>query len=258
MIRAAPRRGRARPPSSAYFGNYWDLYWVLDDAQQQLLLRLTPSAFDDDRATWGIVLAQTYCASGRPGPGARLRRLRPARASRSSSRRRPDDAQRHVFRGLALAYLGRKAEAIREGERGVALLPIAKRHATPAPTSSTSSPDLHPGRRAREGARPARAAAQDAVLPLARLAPDRSRRSTRCGTTRGSGSWSEGRPDPPRRYRPTRPVRRPRLPGSRSWWRGVRSGRLLPLPLIWAARIEGLTERAPVPAPGQAVAKLGT
>ena len=39
---------------------------------------------------------------------------------------RPDDAQRHVFLGLALAYLGRKAEAIREGERGVALLPISQ------------------------------------------------------------------------------------------------------------------------------------
>ena len=30
-------------------------------------------------------------------------------------------AQRHVLLGLALAYLGRKEEAIREGERGVAL-----------------------------------------------------------------------------------------------------------------------------------------
>ena len=38
----------------------------------------------------------------------------------------PDDAQRHVFLGLALAYLGRRNEAIREGERGVALIPVAK------------------------------------------------------------------------------------------------------------------------------------
>ena len=33
----------------------------------------------------------------------------------------PDDPQRRIFRGLALAYMGRKAEAIREGERGLAL-----------------------------------------------------------------------------------------------------------------------------------------
>jgi tetratricopeptide (TPR) repeat protein len=38
----------------------------------------------------------------------------------------PDDDQRHVFRGLALAYLGRKAEAIAEGKRGVSLLPISR------------------------------------------------------------------------------------------------------------------------------------
>ncbi len=36
----------------------------------------------------------------------------------------PEDAQRHAVLGLALAYLGRKEEAIREGERGVALLPM--------------------------------------------------------------------------------------------------------------------------------------
>ena len=38
----------------------------------------------------------------------------------------PDNAQQRIFLGLALAYLGRKADAIREGERGVALLPISK------------------------------------------------------------------------------------------------------------------------------------
>ncbi len=36
------------------------------------------------------------------------------------------DSQRHVVLGLALAYLGRKEEAIREGERSVALLPLTK------------------------------------------------------------------------------------------------------------------------------------
>ncbi|MGH8622272.1 MAG: TPR end-of-group domain-containing protein, partial [Burkholderiales bacterium] len=38
----------------------------------------------------------------------------------------PGDAQRHVFLGLALAHLGRKAEAMGEGERGVALVPFGK------------------------------------------------------------------------------------------------------------------------------------
>jgi serine/threonine-protein kinase len=38
----------------------------------------------------------------------------------------PEDAQRHAFRGLALAYLGRREEAIADGERAVALVPIAR------------------------------------------------------------------------------------------------------------------------------------
>src|SRR5256886_4145063 len=30
-----------------------DLYWVLDDAQQRLLLSLSPAPFGDDRSLWG-------------------------------------------------------------------------------------------------------------------------------------------------------------------------------------------------------------
>jgi hypothetical protein len=36
------------------------------------------------------------------------------------------ESQRHVFLGLALAYLGHEAAAIREGQRGVALAPISR------------------------------------------------------------------------------------------------------------------------------------
>ena len=109
----------------AHFGNYWDLYWMLEDEQQQLLLRLPPSAFDDDRATWGIVLAQTYWVRGdqkRARAYADSSRI----ALEEQLRATPDNAQQRVFLGLALAYLGRKADAIREGERAVALLPISQ------------------------------------------------------------------------------------------------------------------------------------
>jgi eukaryotic-like serine/threonine-protein kinase len=108
-----------------FFGTYWDLYWVLDDAQQQQLLTLPSSAFDDDRGAWGIVRAQTYrlrkdAAKARAyADSAQLAMTEQLRAS-------PEDGQRHVIRGLALAYLGRKAEAIAEGERGLALLPISR------------------------------------------------------------------------------------------------------------------------------------
>src|SRR5256886_17081723 len=41
-----------------------DLYWVLDDAQQRLLLSLSPAPFGDDRSAWGSVLAQVYALRG--------------------------------------------------------------------------------------------------------------------------------------------------------------------------------------------------
>ena len=41
-----------------------DLYWVLDDEQQQQLLRLSPEAFGGDRAAWGLALAQTNALRG--------------------------------------------------------------------------------------------------------------------------------------------------------------------------------------------------
>jgi TolB-like protein/tRNA A-37 threonylcarbamoyl transferase component Bud32/Tfp pilus assembly protein PilF len=109
----------------AFFGTYQDLYWMLDDAQQQQLLALPPSAFDDDRGNWGIVRAQTYDLRGNQKQ-ARVYADSARLAYDAQLRATPEDGVRHVFRGLALAYLGRKAEAIQEGERGVALWPISR------------------------------------------------------------------------------------------------------------------------------------
>jgi serine/threonine-protein kinase len=44
----------------------------------------------------------------------------------------PQDANRHVLLGQVLAYLNRKSDAIAEGQRGVALLPISKDASTGA------------------------------------------------------------------------------------------------------------------------------
>jgi tetratricopeptide (TPR) repeat protein len=127
-LEGARRLIREAPPTMdptdlvATFANYWDLYWVLPPEQQALLLRLTPSAFPD-RATWAIVMAQTYRLRGdRLRARAYADSALPDFAARLAGT--PNDAQSHTFRGLALAYAGRKAEAIAEGERGAALLPI--------------------------------------------------------------------------------------------------------------------------------------
>jgi tetratricopeptide (TPR) repeat protein len=109
----------------AFLAAYQDLYWVPDDAQQRRLLTLPPSAFDDDRAAWGIVRAELYDLLG-----DRRRSLTYADSARLALEAQigaaPDDAQRHVLLGLALAYLGHKPEAIREGRRGVELLPLER------------------------------------------------------------------------------------------------------------------------------------
>jgi serine/threonine-protein kinase len=108
-----------------FFGNYWDLYWALDDAQQQLLVRLPLSAFADDRLAWAMVVAQTLWLRG-DRDRARAYADTGRMASEEVLRATPDDAQRRAFLGLAFAYMGRKADAIREGQRSVALLPAAK------------------------------------------------------------------------------------------------------------------------------------
>jgi TolB-like protein/Tfp pilus assembly protein PilF len=124
VLRAAPKE--VDPTALvAFMGWYWDLYWVLDETQQQLLLRLTPSAFDDDRGGWGIVLAQTYWLRG-----DRVRARAYADSARVAFEQQvqaaPQDDQRHVFLGLALAYLGQKAAAIREGEEAMTLIPAGR------------------------------------------------------------------------------------------------------------------------------------
>jgi tetratricopeptide (TPR) repeat protein len=109
----------------AFFGNYWDLHWALDEAQQQQLLALPPSAFDDDRGAWAIVRAQVWHLRG-DNTRARAYADSARLSLEEQLRNTPENPQRRVFHGLALAFLGRKAEAIAEGERGAALLPISR------------------------------------------------------------------------------------------------------------------------------------
>jgi serine/threonine-protein kinase len=124
VLSGAPQE--IEPPTLvAYVGTFWDLAWMLDEEQQRLLLGLPPGPFDDNRANWGIVLAQTH---GYRGDQARARVYADSAriAFEEQLRDTPEDAQLRVIYGLTLAYLGRKADAIREGERGLALQPVSQ------------------------------------------------------------------------------------------------------------------------------------
>ncbi len=124
VLAAAPREVA---PSAlvAYVAAYWDVVWLLDDKQQDLLVGLAPSAFDGDQATWGLCLAQAYGLRGDTAK-ARATAGEAKKAIDEQLKSAPEDAQRRVGLGLALAYMGDTAGGIREAQTGVAMLPIAK------------------------------------------------------------------------------------------------------------------------------------
>lgn len=109
---------------AVWFATTYDLYWILDDQAQRRVLALPLSAFADNREQWAIVRAQIHSARGEL-PAARVWADSALVEFTRGVRTAPDNAQQHVFRGLMLAYLGRRAEAIAEGERAVALAPIS-------------------------------------------------------------------------------------------------------------------------------------
>ena len=124
VLRSAPKE--VDPTALVAFeATYNDLMWVLSEDQQRLLLRLTPGAFDDDRAQWASARFQTYALWGDSAKvhvyadSARL-------AFEQQLRAAPLDGPLHTYLGHTLAYLGDKAAAIREGKRGVELLPISR------------------------------------------------------------------------------------------------------------------------------------
>ncbi len=105
-------------------GNYWDLSWVLDDAQQRYLLTL-PVADVGDRAPWAFIRAQTYTVRG-DQVRAHAYADSARQAFEAALRAAPNDAQSYAELGVVLGYLGRKVDAVREGEHAVAMVSIAQ------------------------------------------------------------------------------------------------------------------------------------
>ena len=123
MVLAGAPKDVAPGALVAYVATSADLYWVLDDAGQRLLLSLRPSAFDDDRGVWGLVRAQTFWLQDERA-SARVYADSARLAMQGQLRESPHDAELRVLYGLALAYAGRKSEAAREGHRAHASLTI--------------------------------------------------------------------------------------------------------------------------------------
>jgi eukaryotic-like serine/threonine-protein kinase len=125
VLRAAQRKVESAALAT-YIATWGDLYWVLDEEEQHVLLGLSATPFGDDRAAWALALTETYALRNNArmvmafADSARLvyeARLRDV----------PEDAATRAYLGLTLAYLGQKAEAVHQAERAVALMPI-RRH----------------------------------------------------------------------------------------------------------------------------------
>ena len=90
VLKAAPKE--VEPTALvAFVATYCDLVWVLDEEQRELLLRLTPSAFDDDRGTWALCLAQAYALKG-DAANVRTYAEEARKAFEEQLRAAPDDA----------------------------------------------------------------------------------------------------------------------------------------------------------------------
>lgn len=104
---------------------YYNNAWVLTAQQRDLLLRLTPAAFGNDRSGWAYALATEYWLRGNKVEAATY--AEQARAGYAEQLvKSPDDANVHSQLGLMLAILGRRELAAQNGERAVELAPIDK------------------------------------------------------------------------------------------------------------------------------------
>ena len=115
--------GLTRPALLTYFALYQDLYWMLEEADQRAVLALPISNFDDDQGSWATTLLQL---ADLRGDKARVKTLADTALAAYDAQLRavPNDPQRNIFRGLVLAIMGRKAEAIAAAERGYGFAPI--------------------------------------------------------------------------------------------------------------------------------------
>jgi tetratricopeptide (TPR) repeat protein len=114
-VEEAVRAGVSAPEIAARFAGINEVAWLLPESVRALVLRLTPAAFDGDRAWWGQSLAT---AAWQAGDTAKARAYADSGLAESAKQAagadlaaRPTDAQLHALHGLLLAYRGRGAEA---------------------------------------------------------------------------------------------------------------------------------------------------
>jgi serine/threonine-protein kinase len=118
VARSIPKDGNEQ--AITFFGFDLSGAHLLDDEQRQRLLRLRPDQFGGNLGAWGLTMAQGAYMLGdsdrvRAYADSALPTLERAVLNN------PGEPGTHMSLGAALAFLGRKAEAIREAEQAVAM-----------------------------------------------------------------------------------------------------------------------------------------
>jgi tetratricopeptide (TPR) repeat protein len=102
-----------------YASIYGDFFWLLDRADQDIVLTGTPDEFEGDLGSYGLVKAEILAAQG---DMARARAYADtAERTFTAQLKNADDSQLRVLRALARSYLGRKADALVDMEQAVRL-----------------------------------------------------------------------------------------------------------------------------------------
>ncbi|HET7621144.1 MAG TPA: protein kinase [Gemmatimonadaceae bacterium] len=99
---------------------YQDRYWVLTREQQDTLFTLPVATFDNDPGSRALAFAETYYLRGDTAL-ARSWGDSAQRHFRVAGRANPSNAQYQGLIGIGLAYAGHYREAVREGEKAVAM-----------------------------------------------------------------------------------------------------------------------------------------
>ena len=124
VIRSASRQ-IASTTVSAYFAVTWDLFWVLDQEQQNVTLRLTPAFFDEDRVSRALAFAGIQQLRGNESASRAFADTAVAELQ-VRLQETPNDNYLQALSCIAHAYAGHREEAQRAGERAMELLPLTK------------------------------------------------------------------------------------------------------------------------------------
>ena len=117
-IRAAERRGVPMVAIAANLAGFGEQAWVLEDAEQRLVLRLTPTAFDNERSWWAQSLAILHWQRGDTA-AARAYADSALAPTRADIAKAGGPSVADGLYAVMLAFLGRAQEARAAAARGL-------------------------------------------------------------------------------------------------------------------------------------------